>query len=191
MDSVDNDIPFTDRRTPCTTHKPSPAATSPLRYWRGRRGLSQLRGAVDADISQRHLSFLETGKAQPGRDLVLDIPLHQRNAMLLAASFAPAYRERSLSDPDRDAVKRALDFMLAQAAPYPALVVDRLWNLVMFNAPAARMMRHFLGMPADAPIPRDGSIDVLKLTLDPGCGWSRFSRPTRPAAIGLMVRRFK
>ncbi|WP_208278357.1 helix-turn-helix domain-containing protein [Massilia oculi] len=144
-----------------------------LRYWRARRGLSQLRLAVDADISQRHLSFLETGKAQPGRDLVLrlgmvlDVPLRQRNAMLLAAGFAPAYRERSLSDPDMDAVKRALDFMLAQAAPYPALVVDRLWNLVMFNAPAARMMRHFLGLPPDAPIPRDGSINVLKLTLDP------------------------
>lgn len=145
-----------------------------LRYWRGRRGLSQLRLAVDADISQRHLSFLETGRAQPGRELVLrlgmvlDIPLRQRNAMLLAAGFAPAYRERSLSDPDMDAVKRALDFMLAQAAPYPALVVDRLWNLVMFNEPAARMMRHFLGMPPGAPIPRDGSINVLKLTLDPG-----------------------
>ncbi len=144
-----------------------------LRYWRGRRGLSQLRLSVEADISQRHLSFLETGKAQPGRDLVLklgmvlDVPLRQRNAMLLAAGFAPAYRERSLSDPDMDAVKRALDFMLAQAAPYPALVVDRLWNLVMFNEPAARMMRHFLGMPPGAVIPRDGSINVLKLTLDP------------------------
>ncbi|WP_306392142.1 helix-turn-helix domain-containing protein [Telluria beijingensis] len=144
-----------------------------LRYWRGRRGLSQLRLSVDADISQRHLSFLETGRAQPGRDLVLklgmvlDIPLRQRNAMLLAAGFAPAYRERSLSDPDMDAVKRALDFMLAQAAPYPALVVDRLWNLVMFNEPAARMMRHFLDLAPDAPIPRDGSINVLKLTLDP------------------------
>lgn len=144
-----------------------------LRYWRGRRGLSQLRLSVDADISQRHLSFLETGRAQPGRELVLklglvlDIPLRQRNAMLLAAGFAPAYRERSLSDPDMDAVKRALDFMLAQAAPYPALVVDRLWNLVMFNEPAARMMRHFLGLAPDALIPRDGSINVLKLTLDP------------------------
>lgn len=145
-----------------------------LRYWRGRRGLSQLRLAVDAELSQRHLSFLETGRAQPGRELVLrlgivlDIPLRQRNAMLLAAGFAPAYRERSLSDPDMDAVKRALDFMLAQAAPYPALVVDRLWNLVMFNEPAARMMRHFLGMPPGAAIPRDDSINVLKLILDPG-----------------------
>lgn len=144
-----------------------------LRYWRGKRGISQLRLSVDSGISQRHLSFLETGRAQPGRDLilrlgiVLDIPLRQRNAMLLAAGFAPAYRERALSDPEMGAVKQALDFMLAQQAPYPALVVDRLWNLVMHNAPAARMMRWLLGMPPNAPIPRDGSVNVLKLTLDP------------------------
>ena len=144
-----------------------------LRYWRGKRGLSQLRLAVDAGISQRHLSFLETGKAQPGRDLilklglVLDIPLRQRNAMLLAAGFAPAYRERSLLDPELAAVMQALDFMLLQQAPYPALVVDRLWNLVMANEPAANMMRLFRGMPAHAPIPRDGSVNVLKLILDP------------------------
>ena len=144
-----------------------------LRYWRGKRGVSQLRLALDADISQRHLSFLETGRAQPGRELilklglVLDIPLRQRNAMLLAAGFAPAYRERSLSDPELGAVMQALDFMLAQQAPYPALVVDRLWNLVMANEPAANMMRLFLGMPAHVPIPRDGSINVLRLILDP------------------------
>jgi len=144
-----------------------------LRYWRGKRGISQLRLSVDSGISQRHLSFLETGRAQPGRDLilrlgvVLDIPLRQRNAMLLAAGFAPAYRERALSDPEMGAVKQALDFMLAQQAPYPALVVDRLWNLVMHNAPAARMMRWLLDMPRDAAIPRDGSVNVLKLTLAP------------------------
>jgi len=144
-----------------------------LRYWRGKRGLSQLKLSVDAGISQRHLSFLETGRAAPSRDLilklglVLDIPLRQRNAMLLAAGFAPAYRERSLQDPELAAVMQALDFMLAQQAPYPALVVDRLWNLVMANEPAARMMRWFLGMPAHAPIPRDGSVNVIKLTLDP------------------------
>ncbi len=90
-----------------------------LRYWRGKRGLSQLRLSLDSGISQRHLSFLETGRAQPGRDLVvklgivLDIPLRQRNAMLLAAGFAPAYRERALSDPEMGAVMQALDFMLA------------------------------------------------------------------------------
>jgi hypothetical protein len=87
--------------------------------------------------------------------------------MLLAAGFAPAYQERNLSDPEMRAVKQALDFMLAQQAPYPAFVVDRLWNLVMANQPAAGMMRWFLGMPDDAPLPRDGSVNVIRLTLDP------------------------
>jgi transcriptional regulator with XRE-family HTH domain len=146
---------------------------SALRYWRMRRGHSQLRLAVDAGVSQRHLSFLESGRSQPSRDLVLklgivlDVPLRQRNAMLLAAGFAPAYQERNLSDPELSAVMQALDFMLRQQAPFPALVVDRLWNLVMFNEPAAGFMKWLLGLPPDATIPRDGSINVLRLMLDP------------------------
>jgi transcriptional regulator with XRE-family HTH domain len=144
-----------------------------LRYWRTKRGYSQLRLSADSGISQRHLSFLESGRSQPSRELILklgialDVPLRQRNVMLLAAGFAAAYQERNLSDPEMGAVKQALDFMLKQAAPFPALVVDRLWNLVMANEPAAAMMRWFLGMPAHAPIPRDGSINVIRLTLDP------------------------
>jgi transcriptional regulator with XRE-family HTH domain len=146
---------------------------SALRYWRTRRGYSQLRLAVDSSVSQRHLSFLESGRAQPSRDLVLklglvlDVPLRQRNAMLLAAGFAPAYQERNLSDPELSSVMQALDFMLRQQAPFPALVVDRLWNLVMFNEPAAGFMKWLLGLPPDAAIPRDGSINVLRLMLDP------------------------
>jgi transcriptional regulator with XRE-family HTH domain len=144
-----------------------------LRYWRGKRGYSQLQLASIGDVSQRHLSFLESGRSQPSRELVLklgialDIPLRQRNVMLLAAGFAPAYQERALSDPDLAAVRSALDFMLAQQAPYPALVVDRLWNLQMCNAPAAAMFRWLLGMPADTPMPLGGTINVLKLMLDP------------------------
>jgi len=143
-----------------------------LRYWRTKRGLSQLALSTEADVSQRHISFLEGGRAQPSRELilklglVLDVPLRQRNAMLLAAGFAPAYQERDLSDPELAAVRQALEFMLAQAAPYPALVVDRLWNLVMANEPAAAMMRFLLDMPAHAPIPRDGSVNVIRLTLE-------------------------
>ncbi|WEF32183.1 helix-turn-helix transcriptional regulator [Pseudoduganella chitinolytica] len=142
-----------------------------LRYWRGKRGLSQLALSAEANVSQRHISFLESSRAQPSRELVLklglvlDVPLRQRNAMLLAAGFAPAYQERDLSDPELAAVRQALEFMLAQAAPYPALVVDRLWNLVMANEPAAAMMRFLLDMPAYAPIPRDGSLNVIRLTL--------------------------
>ncbi|AIY39365.1 Transcriptional regulator [Collimonas arenae] len=143
-----------------------------LRYWRDKRGYSQLRLSTESQISQRHISFLESGRSQPSRELilklgtVLDIPLRQRNVMLLAAGFAPAYQERKLSDPELASVKQALDFMLAQQAPYPALVVDRLWNLVMSNGPAAMMIRWLLDMPDAQPIPREG-VNVLKLMLDP------------------------
>ena len=146
---------------------------SALRYWRTRRGVSQLRLSTDSGVSQRHLSFLESGRSQPSRDLILklgialDVPLRQRNAMLLAAGFAPAYQERSLSDPELASVMQALEFMLRQQAPFPALVVDRLWNLVMFNEPAAGMMKWLLGMPEETVIPRDGSINVLRLMLSP------------------------
>ncbi|HVL77350.1 MAG TPA: helix-turn-helix transcriptional regulator [Noviherbaspirillum sp.] len=159
---------------------------SALRYWRSKRGFSQLRLATESGISQRHISFLESGRAQPSRELiiklgiVLDIPLRQRNVMLHAAGFAAAYQERNLSDPELKSVKQALDFMLAQQQPYPALVVDRLWNLVMANAAAAGMMKWLLDMPADMPIPSEG-VNVLKLMLDPNgarrhvCNWEEVS----------------
>lgn len=143
-----------------------------LRYWRDKRGYNQLRLSSQSSISQRHISFLESGRSQPSREMVLklgivlDIPLRERNVMLLAAGYAPAYRERSLSDPELASVKQALDFMLAQQAPYPALVVDRLWNLVMANTPALMMMHWLLDMPNDMPLPREG-VNVLKLMLDP------------------------
>lgn len=145
---------------------------SALRYWRTRRGMSQLQLSTISTISQRHISFLESGRSQPSKELilklgiVLDIPLRERNVMLLAAGFAPAYQERNLSDPELGAVKQALDFMLAQQAPFPALVVDRLWNLVMLNSPAAFMMKWLLDMPPEQALPREG-VNVLKLMLDP------------------------
>ncbi|KAA0893104.1 helix-turn-helix domain-containing protein [Pusillimonas sp. ANT_WB101] len=143
-----------------------------LRYWRDKRGYSQLRLSTESSTSQRHISFLESGRSQPSREMVLklgialDIPLRERNGMLLAAGYAPAYRERSLSDPELASVKQALDFMLTQQTPYPALVVDRLWNLVMTNASAAMLIRWLLDMPNDMPLPHDG-VNVLKLMLDP------------------------
>ena len=143
-----------------------------LKYWRGKRGYSQLRLSTESEISQRHISFLESGRSQPSKELilklgmVLEVPLRQRNAMLLAAGFAPAYQERNLSNPELIAVRQALDFMLRQQAPYPALVVDRLWNLAMLNEPAANMMRWLLDLPKDAVLPTDGSANVIKLTLD-------------------------
>ncbi|HEX4328416.1 MAG TPA: helix-turn-helix transcriptional regulator [Burkholderiales bacterium] len=148
-----------------------------LRYWRGKRGNSQLELAGEAAISQRHLSFLESGRSQPSREmvlklgLVLDIPLRQRNLMLTAAGFAAAYSERDLTDPELREVKRALDFMLAQAEPFPVIVVDRLWNLVMRNAAAGVMMQWLTGAPAEesGAAGRDsaGEINIVRLLLHP------------------------
>ncbi|HEY4370684.1 MAG TPA: helix-turn-helix transcriptional regulator [Burkholderiales bacterium] len=145
-----------------------------LRYWRGKRGYSQLELAGEAAISQRHLSFLESGRSQPSREMVLklgrvlDIPLRQRNLMLGAAGFAAAYGERNLSDPELREVKQALDFMLAQAEPFPAMVVDRLWNRVMANGAAAVMMQWLSGAPAQRhQAPEGGEVNVIELMLDP------------------------
>ena len=146
---------------------------SALRYWRDKRGLSQLRLSAEANVSQRHISFLESARSQPSRELilrlgtVLDIPLRQRNVMLLCAGFAPAYQERSLSDPEMSAVKQALDFMLAQQAPYPAIVVDRLWNLVMVNTAGNHFFKWLLDLAPTDPLPGDGEANVIRFTLDP------------------------
>lgn len=102
-----------------------------LKQWRERRRMSQLDLAVEAGVSSRHLSFIETGRAQPSREMVLllagvlDVPLRDRNDLLTAASFAPIYRETDLAAPAMTQVRRALDFMLKQQEPYPALVLDR------------------------------------------------------------------
>src|SRR5262245_19507004 len=130
-----------------------------LKTWRARRGYSQLALAGRTDISQRHLSFLELGRASPSRDMVdrlanaLAIPLRQHNALLLAAGFAPEGQQRALNAPDMAEVTRALDFMLAQQEPYPAVVVDRHWNLIKANQGAVRLVEFLVGPIAPgAPI---------------------------------------
>ena len=111
-----------------------------LREWRQRRRLSQLDLALEADISTRHLSFVETGRSRPGREMLLrvleqlTIPLRERNRLLLAAGHAPAYPERSLDDPDLAPVRDALDVVLSGHEPYPAVAVDRVWNMVAANS---------------------------------------------------------
>src|SRR6516162_8832266 len=110
-----------------------------LRSWRRRRSLSQLERALEADVSSRHVSFLETGRARPSREMVLrlaehlDIPLRDRNGLLLAAGFAPLYAERSLGEPEMAPVHQALDRFLRAHEPYPAVVLDRHYNLVSGN----------------------------------------------------------
>jgi transcriptional regulator with XRE-family HTH domain len=110
-----------------------------LRDWRTRRRLSQLDLALDAGVSARHLSFLETGRSKPSREMVLrlaeqlDVPLRDRNRLLLAAGFAPAYEERPLEAPEMEPVRRAVAQVLTGHEPFPAAVVDRWWNLVAAN----------------------------------------------------------
>ena len=129
-----------------------------LRWWRERRGFSQLDLAGQADSSQRHLSFLESGRTSPSRDMVLrlcaalDVPLRQQNALLLAAGYAPAWRESDLAAPELAKINAALDFMLAQQEPYPAFVVDRRWNLLRANSGAVRLVEFLLGAVPASPV---------------------------------------
>lgn len=111
-----------------------------LREWRQRRRLSQLDLACEARISTRHLSFLETGRAQPSRDMVLhlaerlEVPMRERNVLLVAAGFAPSFAERALQDPALAEVRAAIDLVLERQKPYPAFAVDRQWRVVASNS---------------------------------------------------------
>jgi transcriptional regulator with XRE-family HTH domain len=125
---------------------PAPGVGDLLRDWRRRRRLSQLDVSLDAAVSARHLSFVETGRSKPSRELVLhlaehlDVPLRDRNALLLAAGYAPAYSETPLDDYTMAPVRAALDKILAGHAPFPAVIVDRRWDLVSANAPALALL---------------------------------------------------
>lgn len=130
-----------------------PSAVGPLlRRWRTSRGLSQLALAEQAEVSTRHISCLENGKALPSREMVLvlasalDVPLRDRNALLVAAGFAPLYRESGITEPQMAHVRRALDFILERQEPFPALVVNRRWDLLLTNGGAQRLLQ---ALPVD------------------------------------------
>ena len=152
---------------------PQPDMFGPmLRTWRRRRGASQLALALQSGVSQRHVSFLESGRARPSREMVvqltsaLDVPLRQRNAMLLAAGFAPVYRESNLGAPELTPVRQAIDRMLKQQEPYPAVVIDRLWNLLEANE-AAVAFTMFLHEGPPPPPPAGKQPNLLRSLLDP------------------------
>ncbi|HEX7643370.1 MAG TPA: helix-turn-helix transcriptional regulator [Burkholderiaceae bacterium] len=153
---------------PDSVVRSSASAGDYIRTWRQRRRMSQLDLALDAGISQRHLSFLESGRSAPSREMLirlterLDVPLRERNAMLLAAGFAPLYAERSLEDPDMDAARHAIERVLRGHEPYPALAVDRHWNLVAHNAAVLPL----LDAVAD-PALLQPPVNVLRLSLHP------------------------
>jgi transcriptional regulator with XRE-family HTH domain len=138
-----------------------------LREWRQRRRMSQLGLACEADISTRHLSFLETGRAQPSRDMLLhlaerlDVPLRERNVLLVAAGYAPVFRERSLDDPALAPARAAVDQVLSGHEPYPALAIDRHWNLVAANRAITPLLAGVTRTLLQPPI------NVLRLALHP------------------------
>lgn len=150
---------------------PTPVQTlgDHLRFWRERRRMSQLDLAAEAEVSTRHLSFLETGRSRPSREMVLHLaerlalPLRARNALLIAAGFSPIYQERALDDPELRGARRAVDLILAGHEPFPALAVDRHWTMVASNAAGTRL---FSAIDV-APALREPPINVLRLALHP------------------------
>lgn len=139
------------------THLQGPPFGAALRAWRQRRRLSQLDLALAADVSARHLSFIETGRSSPSRTMVLrlaealGVPAREQNQLLLAAGLAPAYSERALADPGMSAVRAGLERVLDAYNPFPCLAVDRGWNVVQVNPGASIMLdgvaAHLLAQP--------------------------------------------
>ena len=149
-------------------HPPTRAVGDLLREWRQHRRLSQLALSLDAEISTKHLSFLETGRSRPSREMVLhlaellDVPLRARNALLQAAGFAALYPEHALAAPEMAAARAAVDAVLGAHDPYPALAVDRHWNLIAANAAAGGLLS-----TAVAPALRGPPMNVLRASLHP------------------------
>jgi transcriptional regulator with XRE-family HTH domain len=154
-----------------TLTRPVPSPNAPvgdlLRHWRQHRRWSQLDLASEAEVSTRHLSCLETGRALPSREMLLrlaerlQVPLRERNQLLTAAGYAPMYRERPLADPSMQAAHAAVQRVLHAHDPYPALAVDRHWNLVAHNRAAGAFMA---GLPEDL---LQAPVNVLKVSLHP------------------------
>jgi transcriptional regulator with XRE-family HTH domain len=154
--------------------RPDAGVGAILRYWRCARRLSQLELALEADVSSRHLSYVETGRSQPSREMLLrladalEVPLRERNALLVAAGFAPRYYETSLAAPEMAQMRGAVELILRQQQPFPAFVLDRYWNIVMANDAAPRCTRFLLGAePTET--------NMLRLCLHPNG-----LRPTMP-----------
>ena len=138
-----------------------------LRQWRERRRLSQLELALQAEISTRHLSYVETGRSRPSSRMILllceelDVPLRERNRLLLAGGYAPAYRERPLESPELSAVRGAVRSVLVGLEPYPAVLIDRHWTLLDANSGVSTLLAGVAPQLLEAPV------NVLRLSLHP------------------------
>ena len=159
-----------------------------LRSWRQERGKSQLDLSLDTGISQRHLSFVESGRSVPSRDFLatvsdaLNIPLRERNVLLLASGYAPLYNEQSMDAEQMAIVTQAIDRMLEQHEPHPALVLDRYWNVIRTNQAAPQFFGSFIDLQA-RPKPRN----LLDLMFDPA-GMRPFIEEWETVAGGLLQR---
>ncbi|MFK0162738.1 helix-turn-helix domain-containing protein [Rhizobium sp. NPDC090279] len=162
-----------------------------LRAWRDTRGKSQLELSLDTGISQRQISFIESGRSTPGRQNVLrladalDVPFRERNTLLLAAGYAPIYSEGSFDDREMQGVAKALKRMLHQHEPFPAVVMDRYWNVLMANDATLRFFGRFIDM-ATRPAPRN----LLHLMFDPA-GMRPFIPDWDETAKSLLGRVFR
>ena len=160
-------------RNSVTTRSIASAAAAPtagdlLRQWRDLRGKSQLDLAFDTGISQKHVSFVETGRSTPSRQMIVDladalrVPLRERNAIMMAAGFAPIYRDEPLDGPGMQRIGRAVKRILRQQEPFPALAMDRYWNVIETNEAAPAFFGRFVDLEK-WPKPRN----LLRLMFDP------------------------
>jgi transcriptional regulator with XRE-family HTH domain len=145
-----------------------------LKQWRDQRHLSQLDLAITSQVSQRHISFLESGRAKPSQEMVLqlatvlEIPLRHQNLLLSAAGFAPIHAETDLSAPEMASVRKVIDFILRQQEPYPAIVIDRYWNLLQANQGATHLFNIFIEPDKlQALFCIDGKINLMRAMFDP------------------------
>lgn len=167
-----------------------------LQHWRKQRSMSQLALALASGVSQRHVSFVESGRASPSREMilrlarVLDVPFRHQNLLLSAGGFAPCFSEADLSDPALAQVRTALDFMLRQQEPYPASVIDRGWNLLMGNSAGSRLTMLLLGEEKAANLASTGRPpNPMHLMFDPE-GFRPFVKDWEQTA-GILLQRIQ
>jgi transcriptional regulator with XRE-family HTH domain len=162
-----------------------------LRQWRDIRGKTQLDLSFDAGVSQKHISFIESGRSTPSRQMLLDlaqaldVPLRERNELLMAAGYAPSYSEPALDTPVMNSISKALARMLRQHEPFPAIVMDRHWNVLMTNDAAPQLFNCFIDL-ARRPAPRN----LLHLMFDPH-GMRPFVANWPQTARGLLARVYR
>ena len=173
------------------TQQPKHELGSFLRYWRQQRGKSQLDLSLDAGVSQRHISFVESGRSVPSRELLLslaktlDVPLRERNVLLLASGYAPVYHESSWDAPEMAVVTKVIDLMLRAHEPYPAIVLDRYWNIIRTNDASPRFFGSFVDLSK-----RRKPRNLLHLMFDPD-GMKPFVEDWEEVASGLLQRVYR